>query len=50
MKKMIILVVLMVLTLSGCSGTMKTPPWSENEVLRMQYDGEKSVPIVKYEF
>ena len=52
MKKriVIILVVLAVIAITGCSGTMRTPCWSEDEILQMQYDGEKSVPIVKYEF
>lgn len=54
MKKVKIILTLTVISLtiviSGCSGKLSTPPWSEQEIEQMKNEDVKCVPIVRYEF
>ena len=49
--KTIILTALLVILFAGCSNsTMRTPPWTENEIQRMECDNIEVVPIAIWRF
>jgi len=52
MKKLIVMSLLLVIILTGCSESTKveTPPWSKEQVKQMEEDNVKSVPLVKIKF
>ena len=54
MKKVKILLTIVLLSLimgiSGCGGSLKTPPWSESDIEQMENEKVECVPIVRYEF
>jgi len=45
--KTIILTALLVMLLAGCSNsTMRTPPWTENEIQMMEDEDIHTVPLI----
>jgi hypothetical protein len=54
MKKVIIILTLitlsLIIVLNGCGSKVKTAPWSERDLEKMEQEDQKTVPIVRWEF
>jgi len=54
MKKVKILLTLLTLSLiiviNGCGAKLKTAPWSEDDIQRMEQEEQTAVPILRIEF
>jgi len=51
MKKVLIILFVLLLFLGGCSNAVvKTPPWNEQELERMQAQEIRSVPLLIIEW
>lgn len=54
MKKVKIILTLLslslILVLNGCDSEVKTAPWSERDIERMENEKQEKVPIVRIDF
>ena len=40
----------LIIVISGCGSKMKTAPWSERDLEKMEQEGQETVPIFRKEF
>jgi uncharacterized lipoprotein YehR (DUF1307 family) len=40
----------LIIVISGCGSKMKTAPWSEKDLEKMEQEKQEKVPIVRWEF
>lgn len=45
MRKLVVLLFLLVIGLSGCGKPIKTPPWDEKQVKKMENDNIDTIPL-----
>ena len=54
MKKVKIILTLialsLILVLNGCGSEVKTAPWSDSDIERMEDSGQETVPIMRIKF
>lgn len=40
----------LIIVVSGCGSELKTAPWSENDIQKMEQEEQTAVPLMRLEF